>query len=69
MERNRLSVRLHGEPVGVLEQTLEGKKQFTYLANATRPLSIGMPISEEIYGDLQCDAFFGGFLPERFLIY
>jgi serine/threonine-protein kinase HipA len=64
MKKNQLSVRLQGEPVGILEQTSTGKKAFTYDSTAVMPISVGMPIREEPYGELQCEAFFGGLLPE-----
>ena len=64
MNKNQLSIRLHGEPVGTLEQTPTGKKTFIYNSNASMPISVGMPIRDEPYGDQQCEAFFGGLLPE-----
>jgi serine/threonine-protein kinase HipA len=62
--KNQLSIRLHGKPVGVLEQTVNGKKVFTYDNDATTPISIGMPIQGKSYGEERCEAFFGGLLPE-----
>lgn len=64
MKKNQLSIRLHGEPVGILKQTPAGKKVFTYASTAVMPISVGMPIREEPYGEQQCEAFFGGLLPE-----
>lgn len=64
MKKNQLSVRLHGEPVGILEQTPTGKMSFTYNSDAKIVISIGMPLREEPYGEVQCEAFFGGLLPE-----
>jgi serine/threonine-protein kinase HipA len=64
MSKNQLSIRLHGKPVGILEQTPSGKKKFTYLDNAAAPISLCMPIQEKPYDDLACEAFFGGLLPE-----
>src|SRR5689334_11518981 len=60
----QLSIRLNGEQVGILEQTPVGKKIFTYDTSAQRAISIGMPIREEPYDEVQCEAFFGGLLPE-----
>ncbi len=51
-----LSVRMHGEPVGQLEQTSTGKMQFTYAANAPYKLSIGMDIREEPYDEVRTEA-------------
>ncbi len=64
MKKNQLSIRLHGEHVGILEQTSTGKMIFTYDKDAATAISIGMPIRENHYGDIGCRAFFGGLLPE-----
>jgi serine/threonine-protein kinase HipA len=64
MKKNQLSIRLYGEPVGILEQTSTGKKIFKYESNAVVPISISMPLREQAYDDRQCEAFFGGLLPE-----
>lgn len=60
----RLSVRLYGKPVGVLEQDVIGKMHFTYLPEATQPLSLSLPLQESAYGQEVCEAYFGGLLPE-----
>ena len=64
MNKNQLSVRLNGKPTGILEQTPSGKMAFTYDASATQIISVGMPIREEPYNDMQTEAYFGGLLPE-----
>lgn len=64
MNKNQLSIRLHGRPVGVLEQKSTGKKSFLYDKNAHMSLSVSMPIREEPYGEQSCEAYFGGLLPE-----
>lgn len=64
MDKNQLSIRLQGEPVGILKQTSTGKKTFTYNSNPFMPISVSMPIREQPYGEMQCEAFFGGLLPE-----
>ena len=64
MNQKQLSVRLYGEHVGTLEQTLTGKLTFSYDASATQAISMGMPIREQVYDNAQCEAFFGGLLPE-----
>lgn len=64
MKKNQLSIRLHGKPIGILEQTSTGKKAFTYNSDALMPISVSMPIREEAYGEEACEAFFGGLLPE-----
>lgn len=68
MKKNQLSVRLNGEPVGILEQTLTGKMVFTYDNSATQAISIGMPIREEPYGEISSQAYFGGLLPESEIV-
>lgn len=60
----QLSIRLHGEPLGLLEQTATGKMKFTYAAQATRSISISMPLRKEPYEEQICEAYFGGLLPE-----
>ena len=64
MSKNQLSIRLHGKPVGVLEQTSTGKKVFSYDKDAFMAISLSMPIREESYGEQSCEAYFGGLLPE-----
>lgn len=60
----QLSVRLHGKPVGILEQDFGGKIIFTYLNEAREPLSLSLPLSEEPYIGKKCTPYFGGLLPE-----
>lgn len=64
MTDKQLSVRLHGTPIGTLMQTPLGKMNFVYEKNAKQAISIGMPLSDETYYEEQCEAFFGGLLPE-----
>lgn len=64
MRKSQLSIRLNGQPIGILEQTKSGKKTFTYNNDAKVPISISMPVRDESYGDQPCEAFFGGLLPE-----
>ena len=64
MNKNQLSIRMYGEAIGVLEQTPAGKMFFVYNKEAAIPVSIGMLIREEPYGEVPCEAFFGGLLPE-----
>ncbi len=64
MNKKQLSVRLQGEPVGILEQTVTGKMIFSYDSSATQVVSVGMPIREQPYNDARCEAYFGGLLPE-----
>jgi serine/threonine-protein kinase HipA len=64
MKKNQLSIRLHGEQVGILEQAPTGKMSFVYDKDSATAISMGMPIREEYYDDIRCQAFFGGLLPE-----
>lgn len=59
-----LSVRLYGQPIGLLTQNNNGKMQFTYDSSATQPLSLLMPIQTASYKEAVCHAFFGSLLPE-----
>jgi len=63
MAQNELSVRLYGDPVGVLTQPT-GRMVFTYLPEAKDALSVSMPIRTEPYQHDVCEAFFGNLLPE-----
>lgn len=64
METKILSVRLYGNPIGILEQTKVGKMQFTYAPGATQAISLAMPIQSEPYDHIACEVFFAGLLPE-----
>ncbi|HEY9899810.1 MAG TPA: type II toxin-antitoxin system HipA family toxin [Pantanalinema sp.] len=59
-----LSVRLNGIPQAILEQDEHGKLRLTYLPEATRALSLNLPLREAPYESDACEAFFGGLLPE-----
>lgn len=63
MKNRELSVRLHGQPVGML-RLHSGSMQFNYEQAATRALSLSMPIRQDPYKSKACEAFFGGLLPE-----
>ncbi len=45
----QLSVRLHGEPLGILSQKSNGKMSFFYHENATKIISLSMPLQEKPY--------------------
>ena len=59
-----LDVYLNAELAGLLSQNTEHEMAFTYSRNATRIISIGMPIAKNSFGAAHCEAFFGGLLPE-----
>ena len=58
-----LSVRLNGNPVGQLEQTKEGKLKFQY-ENGARQISLSMTVEQKRFGNMPCEKYFGGLLPE-----
>ena len=58
-----LSVRLNGKPVGQLEQTKEGKLKFQY-EDGARQISLSMPVEGKRFGNMPCEKYFGGLLPE-----
>lgn len=60
----KLSVRLHGNEVGILSQDESGKLSFKYLPEAKQALSLSLPLQEESFDDKVCVAYFGGLLPE-----
>jgi HipA-like protein len=59
-----LDVRLNGQMLGRLEQTLVGTMRFAYVEGAARAISLSMPVRGEPYEDDACEAYFGGLLPE-----
>ncbi len=59
-----LSVRLYGVPVGTLQQDKVGKMRFEYLENVSHALSVSMPLDRRRYGNMPCEIYFGGLLPE-----
>ncbi len=58
-----LSVRLHGMPVGQLEQTKDGKLKFQYQEGA-KQISLSLPVENKFFGNMACETYFGGLLPE-----
>ncbi len=59
----KLSVRLHGKPIGILTQNTFGRMEFSYLQGAdgaVSPLSCSMTAKEKVYEDNACEAYFGG---------
>ncbi len=60
----KLSVRLHGIQMGILEQNLSGKLSFCYDSSAKQALSFSLPLREQAYDEKHCEAYFGGLLPE-----
>lgn len=59
-----LSVRLHGEEIGIL-RLVNGKMEFTYSEKAKAPISLSLPLQKEPFKEKACRAFFGGLLPEN----
>ena len=63
-EIKKLSVRLYGKEVGILEE-YKGKMRFKYNHDAQIPLSLSLPVIKEVYPEKICKAYFGGLLPEH----
>lgn len=61
---NALDVFLNAELVGTLGVGSEDDMVFTYNQNASRSISVGMPLEQKQFGNSHCQAFFGGLLPE-----
>lgn len=61
---NILDVYLHTELVGTLVLGADDQMTFSYSKNATKPISVGMPLDIAAIGNAHCEAFFGGLLPE-----
>jgi serine/threonine-protein kinase HipA len=67
-KKNQLSIRVKGIPVGILEQTKQGKIIFTYDEQAHQAISLAMPIRKEPYDKNQTEAYFAGLLPESEMV-
>lgn len=63
-ETKKLSVRLHGIEVGILEER-NGKMRFKYLENPDFGLSLSLPVRKEVFPEKECRGYFGGLLPEN----
>lgn len=64
MIEDKLSVRLYGQPCGILERTAQGKMHFSYNHTISLPLSHAMPLKEKVFDHGLCRSYFGGLLPE-----
>ena len=60
----QLSVRMNGIPVGILERIGSHEMRFEYLQDVSKPISLSMPIEGSPFGNLLCETYFGGLLPE-----
>lgn len=65
MSEKQLSVRLYGNPVGVLKQDEAGKISFTYNPDASFAISHSLPLQTKPFEEKQCLPFFNGLLPEN----
>ena len=61
---NTLDVFLNAELVGTLGLDSADEMTFSYNQEARRPISVAMPLEHKSFGNLHCEAFFGGLLPE-----
>jgi serine/threonine-protein kinase HipA len=59
-----LDVYFNAQLVGKLGLDSADEMLFTYSQDATLPISVGMPVEQKYFGNLHCEAFFGGLLPE-----
>jgi len=64
----KLSVRLYGKQVGILEQTKTGKLQFTYDDDSDFAISNSLPLDKKTFTDKECKPYFNGLLPESDII-
>ncbi|MBN9288449.1 MAG: HipA domain-containing protein [Gammaproteobacteria bacterium] len=65
MQNNKLSVRLFGQPIGILELDNKGRLHFNYLSNATMSISLSLPSSEQAFDHKHCHRFFKSLLPQN----
>lgn len=66
--RQKLSVRLYGKQVGILEQTTTGKLQFTYDDDSNFAISNSLPLEKKTFPDKECKPYFNGLLPESDIV-
>ncbi len=64
----KLSVRLYGKQVGILEQTKTGKLQFTYEDDSDFAISNSLPLDKKTFTDKECKPYFNGLLPESDIV-
>ena len=61
-----LTVKINNQLAGFLEQDKSGKMNFRYDEKAKNRLSLSLPlVSDRIYEEPECRAYFGGLLPEN----
>lgn len=65
MSEKQLSVRLYGNPIGVLKQGEIGKISFAYNPDARFAISHSLPLQTKPFEEKQCLPFFNGLLPEN----
>ncbi len=61
---SKLDVYLNSDLVGSLSLNSNDEMNFKYIPNATRSISVAMPLNQAEYENRHCEAFFGGLLPE-----
>jgi len=64
----KLSVRLYGKQVGILEQTKTGKLQFMYEDDSDFAISNSLPLDKKTFTDKECKPYFNGLLPESDIV-
>ena len=60
----RLSVRLFGQEIGLLEQDISDRIKFTYNDDNNIPISYRLPVSKKSFTDEDCRPYFHGLLSE-----
>ncbi|MDR2436588.1 MAG: HipA N-terminal domain-containing protein [Endomicrobium sp.] len=60
----KLSVRLSGEEIGILEQDEDGKLYFIYSITANIAIFQSLPLEKTSFTDKECRPHFNGLLPE-----
>jgi serine/threonine-protein kinase HipA len=65
MHKDKISVRLFGKPIGILERNQKEKLHFHYLENAEVALSLSLPLKEKSFDHAHTLPFFTGLLPEN----
>ncbi len=61
---NDLDVYLNADLVGTLALDSADEMVFSYIKDTPQAISVGMPLEKHQFGNLHCEAFFGGLLPE-----
>lgn len=64
MATRQLNVYLHNKKVGILKETPSSALSFKYAPGVTTPISVRMPVREEVYSNKYAAPFFENLTPE-----